>query len=151
MNTTEELIKKYGCNPLTDKAGQLAFERKYCTLWDIPADINEAIPALPNRLYCNKDLIEPLEETLRELIALKLHKDIVSFGGCFNPRPIRGTKNTPSMHCWAIAIDLNAHENPLGGPVKFSKAFLDVWRKRFVCGAYFRRLDGMHFELTKGL
>lgn len=152
---TKKLIERYG-NPMKDRA---AFEKKHMTLWYLPKDIIQAIPALPVRLYCNKDLIKPLEAALRELIqndyANKvgtLDDEILTFDGCFNIRLIRGSKTEPSVHSWGLAIDLNAYKNQLGQPVTFSKELLAVFRKHgFTCGADFKRLDGMHFEYTKHL
>jgi hypothetical protein len=152
---TKKLIERYG-NPMKDRA---AFEKKHMTLWYLPKDIIQAIPAMPARLYCNKDLIKPLEAVLRELIqndyANKvgtLDDEILTFDGCFNIRLIRGSRTEPSVHSWGLAIDLNAYKNQLGQQVTFSKEFLQVFRKHgFTCGADFKRLDGMHFEYTKHL
>lgn len=147
LKTQSELIKKFG-NPTLSKAAQLKFERMWMELWDIPQEINDAIPCLPNKIYVNYLLIAPLESTFRELIALGLHKEIKTWDGCFNIRLKRGSGGI-SVHSWGIAVDLNAAWNPFRGKVTWTKAFLDVWRRNgWICGADWSAAssDGMHFE-----
>lgn len=149
-------IARYG-NPTTDRVG---FEKKNMVLYDIPDEINKAIPVLPNRIYINKEIIEPFTKVLRELVAKGLHTEIKTFDGCFNIRKSRGI-NQISMHSFGIAIDLNAAWNPLirnvtsvsrsqvrKRVVKWTEEFLQVWRNNnFECGAdWITVLDGMHFE-----
>lgn len=154
--TTKALLKIYG-NPFEDAEG---FKKKHMTMWDIPKDINDAIRPLPNILYCNKAMVQPLEKVFRGLIEKGLHKEIKTFDGCFNIRKQRGSAAI-SKHSWAVAIDLNAHDNPFvkvqgnreelrKKVVKWSEPFLDVWRAEFICGADWNTLlDGMHFELRE--
>lgn len=150
--TSKEALKIFG-EPNDE------FIRKFMIMWDIPSDINTKIPPLPNVLYCNKYMVQPLENAFRNLIIKNLHTEIKTFDGCFNIRKQRNA-NVPSKHSWGIAIDFNAHQNPLvivGNRnkeelrkqyVKWSEDFLNVWRKDFICGADWNtRIDGMHFEL----
>lgn len=144
MKTAKELEKKFG-NPLKSRT---KFEKNWMELWDIPEEINKAIPALPNKVYINYLLIAPLESTLRELIALGHHKEIKTWDGCYNVRLKRGG-TTLSTHSYGIAIDMNATWNPFRGKVTWSKGFLDVWRKNdWICGADWSTAskDGMHFQ-----
>lgn len=145
MKTAAQLLARYG-NPMVNQA---AFEKKWMTLWDIPQEINDAIKALPNKLYCNKDIVARLEKTFRDLIKANLHSEIKTFDGCFVVRKQRGA-NSISRHSWGVAVDLNAAWNPLNGKVTWSNAFLNIWRNNgWICGADFRsRKDGMHFENT---
>jgi uncharacterized protein YegL len=74
---------------------------------------------------------------------------IKTFDGTFNPRHMNWDPGQPlSYHSWGIAIDLNAGENPRGGPA--SDANKELWEKAFK-PAGFRWLgpvyDPMHFEL----
>lgn len=156
MTYIDKLISHYG-NPITDPNG---FQKKWMTIWNIPDDIIQAIPCLPHKLYLNKDLVSPLEQTLRDLISKNLHGEITHFDGIFCIRVQRGS-NIPSTHAFALAVDLNAHDNPFGhtkeedisaGLKPFSDAFLQVWRDcGFIDGADFchGREDGMHFEWSK--
>ena len=144
MKTQKQLIEKFG-DPYVDR---ITFERKWMQLWDVPQEINDAIPALPNKIYCNYYVITPLEDTLRELIANGLHKEIKTWDGCFNIRTKRGSSGI-STHAWGIAVDLNANWNPFRGKVTWSPEFISVWRNNgWICGADWsaRSKDGMHFQ-----
>ena len=151
------LLKRYG-DPM---ANIETFEEKFMTHWLIPMWIDTHIPALPNKLYINKDVIKPLETVLNRLISLQAYKEIKTFDGLFNVRYIRGSKTKLSIHSWGLAIDLNASHNPLGltpaecinkGLKPFSKLFFEVWRDSgWTCGTDFKRSDGMHFEYTAHL
>ncbi|MBS3914352.1 MAG: M15 family metallopeptidase [Bacteroidetes bacterium] len=82
---------------------------------------------------------------------------IISFGGSFYPRFIRGSVTTLSNHSWATALDLNAPENWLGErPASIGEKgslleLVPIFNKWgfFWGGHYNKRLDGMHFELAK--
>lgn len=144
MKTQAQLIAKFG-DPYKDRLG---FERKWMLVWLVPSDIIEAIPAMPKKIYLNKLMLAPLEKTLRRLIALGLHTEILSYGGVFNIRKKRGSSGI-STHAWGIAIDLNAELNPFRGKVSWSPAFLKVWRDiGWICGADWSAAskDGMHFQ-----
>jgi hypothetical protein len=144
MKTEAQFIAKFG-DPYKDR---LAFEKKWMILWIVPADIIEAIPAMPKRIYLNRVILEPLERTMRELIKTGLHVEIKKWDGCFNIRIKRGGSGI-STHAWAIAVDLNAQWNPFRGKVTWSPAFLKVWRDiGWICGADWspKSIDGMHFQ-----
>jgi len=140
MVTSKDCIEKYG-------EPDINMERKHMELWDIPDDINEAIPEIPNKLYCNKDLIEPLEKALRNIIDRGLACYIHTWDGCFNIRKKRGLLSL-SLHSWGIAIDINAAWNGLGKipkmPKELVKCFTDAG---FEWGGTWSRKDGMHFQL----
>jgi hypothetical protein len=152
MTIQDKLISKYG-----DPTGDIkVFESRSMTLWDIPLYINTHIPALPNKIFCNKDMVRPLTMVLNELISIGYYREIKTYDGCYNVRYIRGSRKALSIHSWGLAIDLNAAHNPLGlsktaarnkGLVPFSDAFDEVWRDHgFTAGIDFARMDGMHFE-----
>lgn len=146
MTEREKLISRYG-DPFIDR---VSFEVKHMTLYRPDKDITDAIPCV-RKVYCNKDFVDPLNRVFRALIAKGFAGEIKTFGGCYNVRYIRGyeAQKIPSIHAYAMAIDFNTAENPLGGPVRFTQPFLQVWRDEgFVCGADFRRKDAMHFQYT---
>lgn len=152
MVTSKQCLEKYGLpydDATTNVNESTAFEGKFMTLWDIPAYINLAIPCLPNKVYCNKDLIVPLETALRNAINRGCSQEIKTWDGCFNIRLKRGL-STLSLHSWAIAIDINATWNGLGKTPTMSKelvqCFIDAG---FEWGGNWTRLDGMHFQLNK--
>lgn len=153
MVSSKDCLKRYGL-PYDDSATTTVnestiFERRWMILWDVPADINLAIPVIPNKIYCNKDLVAPLEKALRNIIDRGLTGEMKTWDGCFNIRLKRGLSSL-SLHSWAIAIDINASWNGLGKTPTMSKelvaCFVDAG---FDWGGYWTRLDGMHFQLAK--
>lgn len=142
MVTSKDCINKYGIP-------NIQMERNHLTLWVVPEYITKAIPVIPNKIYCNKDLIEPLEAAFQNVIDRDLACEIMTWDGCFNIRKKRGLKSW-SLHSWAIAIDFNAAWNQLGKKprmnIKLVKCFTDAG---FEWGGKWSRPDGMHFQLKK--
>lgn len=142
-----------------------AFQRKHLVMWDVPGDITAAIPVIPKRLYINKVFITPLENALRCLIIRGKAKELKTWDGLYNNRPIRGYEKKYaaaiaagnlelaakylSTHAWACAIDVNAAWNGLGKVPTLSAGFVKCFTDNgFVWGGNFKRPDGMHFELN---
>lgn len=82
---------------------------------------------------------------------------IISCAGSWAPRYVRGSKTTFSSHAYATAVDFNAPQNWLGAmPAKAGErgSLVDVIeigkRYKIYSGIWFSRLDGMHFESTRG-
>lgn len=139
-------------------------KRKNLAIWDVPAELE--IGVIPKRIYCNKDLIQPLAGAFSALITTGAVKELKTWDGCYNFRPIRGYEkkyelyikkglipeaiSLLSAHSWGTAIDVNAFENGLGKEpklsVKFVKCFVD---NGFEWGGGWKRKDGMHFQLAK--
>lgn len=164
--TGTDCLKKYGWGydllSTPDINEQLQFERKWMTIYLVPASYS--VSALPKKIYCNKDLVTPLGNAFSNLNQAGLLKEIKTWDGCFNPRPIRGYeekfkalimagKNDEaaqllSIHTWAIAIDVNAAWNRLGATPTLTKEFVQCWLEAgFDWGGDWSRKDGMHFQL----
>jgi hypothetical protein len=156
MSSSVKMWAKYG-SPFAP-----SFKRSL-VLWDVPADIE--IGVIPKRIYCHKDLVKPLDKAFRALIASGRVKELKTWDGCYNVRPIRGMEKKwqrfqmegypqagakyLSTHAWGMAIDVNAFENGLGRKPKLSAGFVKCFKDAgFVWGGDFNRLDGMHFELS---
>lgn len=128
------------------KYGEPSASNKCMTLWDVPTELE--IGVIPKRIYCNKDLVAPLEKAFRNLIGTGCVKELKTWDGCFNIRPIRGG-TSPSLHSWGLAVDVNAFENGLNQTPKLSAQFVECFTKAgFTWGGTFTRLDGMHFQLA---
>lgn len=137
MVTSAECLKKYG---------EPSQANKWLTLWDVPATLE--IGVIPKRIYCNRDLIQPLEVAFKRLIERGFVKELVTWDGCFNIRKKRGL-STMSLHSWAIAVDVNAFENGLGQEPKLSPGFVQCFTDSgFEWGGTWKRKDGMHFQLA---
>ncbi|MAB37732.1 MAG: hypothetical protein CL528_11340 [Aequorivita sp.] len=124
-------------------------EGKFMTLWDIPNNINSAIPELPNRLYCNKVMVAPLERAFNNIISRNLTEEVEAWDGCFNIRKKRRL-NSWSLHSWGIAVDINAARNRLGKEPEMSAELVQCFTDAgFEWGGNWTRKDGMHFQLKK--
>ena len=138
MVTSAQALKKYG---------PPAQDNPFLTLWDVPAHLE--IGVIPKRIYCNKEIIGQLSAAFKALIDTGCVQELKTWDGCFNIRKKRGLSSM-SLHSWGIAIDLNAFENGLGQQPKLSPEFVKCFTDNgFDWGGNWKRLDGMHFELSK--
>lgn len=151
--------KRYG-NIMETPQKLQAFQRQNMGMLDF-SDYSKVNKRLPNKIYCNKIIMEDLCKVFNDLVRIKLINEIISYDGCFNPRYIRGLehKKLLSNHAFGTALDFNATQNPLGksreecvamGLKPFSLGFIQVWGEyNFLSGEKFRRKDLMHFEYIK--
>lgn len=137
MVTSNECLKKYGDPTL----------EKNMIVWDVPAELELGV--IPKKIYCNKDMVKPLQLALKNIIERGLVKELKTWDGCFNIRKKRGLSSM-SLHSWGLAIDINAAWNGLGKTptmsYKLVQCFLDAG---FEWGGTWTRKDGMHFQLAK--
>jgi hypothetical protein len=137
MVTSAQCLKKYG-DPTKESS---------MILWDIPAELEVGV--IPKRLYCNKDMVAPLTQAFKNLIATGFVKELKTWDGCFNIRKMRGLTSM-SLHSWGIAIDVNAAWNGLGKTPVLSAGFVKCFTDAgFDWGGTWTRKDGMHFQLAK--
>lgn len=116
-------------------------------LWDVPTALE--IGVIPKRIYCNKDMVQPLAVAFNNLILRGFVNELKTWDGCFNIRKKRGLQSM-SLHSWGIAIDVNAFENGLGKEPKLSPGFVKCFTDAgFEWGGNWGRKDGMHFQLAK--
>jgi hypothetical protein len=139
MVTSEQALKKYGQPDL------VTTEYKNMVMWDVPTELE--IGVIPKKLYCNKDMVEPLSQAFKNLISTGHVKELKTWDGCFNIRKMRGLSSM-SLHAWGIAIDVNAFENQLNQSPKLSSGFVKCFKDAgFDWGGEWERMDGMHFQL----
>lgn len=137
MVTPQMALAKYGAPE----------KEKSMVLWDVPAELE--IGAIPKRLYCNKDIVQPLSKAFKALIDTGYVKELKTFDGCFNIRYQRGSRTAASLHSWGIAIDVNAAWNGLGKEPQLSAGFVKCFTDNgFDWGGTWKRKDGMHFQLA---
>lgn len=136
MVTSAQALKKYG-DPTKESN---------MTLWDIPTELEVGV--IPKRLYCNKDMVAPLTQAFKNLIATGFVKELKTWDGCFNIRKKRGLTSM-SLHSWGIAIDVNAAWNGLNKTPVLSAGFVKCFTDAgFDWGGTWTRKDGMHFQLA---
>lgn len=131
-------------NQCLDKYGPPERE-SHMTVWDVPADIE--VGAIPKRLYCNIDMLKPLEKAFRNVIDRGLIDELRTWDGCFNIRKKRGA-TSPSLHSWGVAIDINAAWNGFGKTPTMSADLVECFTDAgFDWGGVWSKPDGMHFQL----
>lgn len=140
--TSAQCLRKYGePTPKMEMANMV--------LYNIPKEVGMHIPALPNRIYCNKDLVRPLAQAFTFLIQRGFADELKTWDGCFNIRKKRGLGSL-SLHSWGIAVDVNAAWNGLGKEPTLSPGFVKCFTDAgFEWGGTWGRKDGMHFQLAK--
>jgi hypothetical protein len=118
-------------------------------LWDVPQLLE--IGVIPKRIYCNRDMVEPLGNAFAALIVSGAVNELRTWDGCFN---IRNKRNggTPSLHSWGVALDVNAAWNRMGQKPTLSTQFVECFTKNgFDWGGNWSKPDGMHFQLKRDL
>ncbi len=113
--------------------------------------------APPNGIISfNKRVIPQLMALFDEWQSDGLIERLLSWGGTFAPRFIRGSRSTLSQHAHATAFDCNVPWNGLGarGALVGEKGcvrelVLTAYRHGFYWGGWFTRKDPMHFEIFK--
>ena len=137
MVTSKQALKKYG-DPNLQRA---------MTLWDVPGHLE--IGVIPKKIYCNRDMVEPLSKAFHNLIQTGFVNELKTWDGCFNIRKKRGLSSM-SLHSWGIAVDVNQAWNQLGKEPTLSPGFVKCFTDAgFTWGGTWKRKDGMHFELSK--
>ncbi|MCH9662958.1 MAG: M15 family metallopeptidase [Gammaproteobacteria bacterium] len=116
--------------------------------------------------YCHRLVLKELEtifaETLKHYGSAEVNRlGLNLFGGCFNNRVMRGTKEKDeqwSMHSWAIAVDLDPSHNKLrwdNTKARFAKPEYDAFWKIVEANGFISlgrkyNYDWMHIEATSG-
>lgn len=117
-------------------------------VFNLPWDTSSS-SKFPHHIYMNKDMVPHFAAAAENLKIRGYAKELKTFDGCFNVRLQRGSSNMWSAHSWGMAIDLNASENPLGGPSKLSKGFVACWKDAGFGwgGDFLNRKDPQHFTM----
>ena len=116
-------------------------------LWNQPFSLSLGV--VPRRIYCNRDLVSPLETALRNLVDRGFLSELRTWDGCFNIRKKRGA-SSPSLHSWGLAVDVNAAWNQFGKPPTLTRGFVKCFTDAgFDWGGTWSKPDGMHFQLRE--
>lgn len=136
MISSKDCLKKYG-DPV---------EENNLFLWDVPTELE--IGVIPKKIYCNKDIVEPLTKAFKNLIERGFVGELKTWDGCFNIRKKRGASSL-SIHSWALAVDVNAAWNGFGKEPTLSNGFVQCFTDAgFDWGGVWKKKDGMHFQLS---
>lgn len=116
-------------------------------LWDVPSELE--IGVIPKRIYCNRDMVIPLQVAFQNLISRGMVDELKTWEGCFNIRRKRGGISS-SLHSWGLAVDVNAAWNRMGRTPNLSPEFVKCWTDAgFEWGGTWTVKDGMHFQLAR--
>lgn len=149
VRSLEEARARYG----EIKDGIWSAEADWCALYTPPEEMTwrngfTGGPVL--RIYCNKDMAPALQRALEAVVRKGLAQEIKTFDGCFKIRSIRGRPDALSTHSYALAIDVNASENPLGAQARLSSEVIKCFTDEgFIWGGDFKRTDPMHFQYAE--
>lgn len=142
MPVQDDILSKYG-------PPGLVYQQQYCEMWNVHNEFNW-FPA--QRIFINKDFRIKLQSAFNNLDEVALHTEIKTFDGCYNERKVRGNAKLVSLHSWALAMDLNAHIEPLGQKTThWTGDFIGVMKAAGIFwGGDFKRHDSMHWSLYPG-
>ena len=112
-----------------------------------------------NKILVHSLIAPQMIKLFEEWHSLGLTYLIMSWGGAWAPRFIRGSRTVLSNHSWGTAFDINVQWNQLGmqpalrGEVGSVRELVEsAYDHGFYWGGWFpRRADGMHFEAYKVL
>jgi hypothetical protein len=157
----EELFGKFDYKPSPTRDNPEAiiitddWESKNIVRVNLPAlskATNGKFTAMRFHKECEYQLVKMFERFEKE----NLHTRILSFGGSFVPRFIRGSRTQLSNHSWGSAFDVNVAQNGLNktpamiGEVGCVRELVPIANEcGFYWGGHFTRMDGMHFEIAK--
>jgi hypothetical protein len=138
MVTSSQCQKKYGKPELENNM----------VVWDVPGYLE--VGFIPKKIYCNKDLVQPLSKAFENLIKSNCVTELKTWDGCFNIRKKRGL-NSMSLHSWGLAVDLNAGWNQMGTKGSLSPQFVSCFKDAGMDwgGDWQGRSDPMHFQISK--
>lgn len=129
--------------------------------WDKKNIVSVALPGLAHLRVTKSSFHKALEPQVQKLFseweAAGLNSKILSWGGSWAPRFIRGSRTYLSNHAWGTAFDINAAQNGLGSRPALRNEKGSVrdlveiaYGNGFYWGGWFAsRKDGMHFEAYK--
>jgi hypothetical protein len=160
--SSAELESRFGPLPWSPVDGDdsaITIDPTWAAVHLVPVDVPQLrdVPgAHGGRVTFHKDAAERLKSFFAAVEAAGLLDRLKSFDGSFAPRRVRG-RTSVSRHAYAVAFDINASSNPLGGPpaalgepgcvlelVPIAAAHGFAWGGNFKGG----RPDPMHFEVA---
>jgi len=143
-NGLHELFEVFG-NPMEPD-----FEEKYLKVFQFPYQLlYDGKPDLHGR--CHALAVDNFVKAFQLIKDRGLTEQVQNYGGIWQMRSKRGMDH-PSVHCWAVAVDLEPAKYPLGSTDRFSDEVVACFREAgfFYGGDFAHRLDPMHFQLCTG-
>lgn len=133
------------------------WQRDNITMVEIPQ--LRGVKAAPSncKIAWNSKCADQIVDLFADWEKAGLKDRVLTWGGSWNPRFIRGSKTSLSNHAWGTAFDINVPWNGLGvrpalvGAVGSVRELVEIANAHgFYWGGHFaQRPDGMHFEVAK--
>ena len=131
------------------------FQKKNIVIVDLP-QLAKATGGKFKRMSFHRLAVPQLKAFFEEIETAGLLDLILSFGGGYMPRFIRGGRSVLSNHAYGTAFDINMTWNGLNktpalkGTRGSVRELVQIAHKHgFYWGGHFSRADGMHFEIAK--
>ncbi len=148
-NSRDAVIKRFG--PIDFSSAVWPMKDVWMKMYEVPVGRFPnwkvgGTEMLVRHIYLNRDILEPLDAALKNIINQGLAGELKTFDGCFNIRMVRGRNDLFSAHSYGLAMDFNAALNPLGGESTWTPAFVKCFTDSgFDWGGNFSgRKDPMH-------
>lgn len=131
------------------------FEKKNIVTVNLP-QLAKATGGKFGAMRFHKSAAEQLRSLFDAIEKEKMLPLVLTFGGSYVPRMIRGSKTSLSNHSFGTAFDINVAWNGLGktpariGQKGCVRELVPLAHEfGFYWGGHFGRADGMHFEVAK--
>lgn len=143
--------------PLPDNPENIKITGNWVKENIVTVSIPQLIPVRgKDKVDFNKLAADQLKKLWSDWEAAGLMSRVLTWGGSFVPRFVRGSKTNLSNHSFGSAFDINVAFNPLGtvpalvGQKGCVRELVQIANNNgFYWGGHFTRLDGMHFEIAK--
>lgn len=155
----DEVVARFGNpTPFIHPDGSIGdgWPRSILTTISLPAPIPLAwtppgmnSPPLVGVIRCHRKIADALKAAFDESYNVpEAWASINDFGGCYAWRNIRKSRTSLSRHSWAIAVDLDVKDNPLGAKGRVDERVVEAFERHgFLWGGNFKhRKDPMHWE-----
>jgi len=108
------------------------------------------------RIRLHRKIATQVQDLFKSWEDAGLRDRLLTWGGGFVPRFVRGNRTTLSNHAWGTAFDINVPWNARGtvpalrGEKGSVRELVPIANSRgFYWGGHFSRRDGMHFEASR--
>lgn len=154
--TREQVVATFG-----DPAPHMGNDGRVRATWPASILVTFALPeALPLsfgpghavHVSCHRLIAPHLSAAFNEIHEHpEAWADLDDYGGCYQWRAQAGARAVLSRHAWAIAVDVDAKDNPDGATPHMHPTTVEIFGHHgFEWGGSWsqRQVDGMHFEFA---
>jgi hypothetical protein len=127
-------------------------------LLEVEINSLRGVPGFPGtgRIFFHARVARQLQLLVEAWSGAGLLGHVLSWGGSYAPRFVRGSRTVLSPHAWGTAFDVNVAQNALGAQPALGgrrgsvRELVPLANEHgFFWGGHFGRPDGMHFEVAR--